>query len=227
MKYVLLLFISLCSSNFCALFGQNTAIPDSFEEVEKVIPSIKLEVRYYGNHNFIGKRIDGYLKPKVFLTKEALVQLKKVQEDLKEFDLGMKIYDAYRPQRAVDHFVTWANDEKDTLMKQEFYPNVQKKNLFKLDYIASKSGHSRGSTVDLTLISLRTGEQLDMGSPYDFFGKISWPFHKSISKEQKAHRMLLRTLMISNGFKPYVCEWWHFTLEKEPFPNTYFDFEIK
>ncbi len=227
MKYYLLLFVSFFSINFYALIAQNISVPNSFDEVINVIPTVKFEVRYYGSHNFIGRRIDGYQKPKVFLTKKALVQLKKVQEELRDFGLGIKIFDAYRPQQAVNHFVRWAKNEKDTLMKTEFYPNVKKKDLFRLDYIASKSGHSRGSTIDLTLISLETGEELDMGSAYDFFGKISWPFYKNISKEQKAHRMLLQTLMLSNGFKPYVCEWWHFTLKNEPFPDTYFDFEIK
>ena len=227
MKYYLLLFVSFFSINFYALIAQNISVPNSFDEVINVIPTVKFEVRYYGSHNFIGRRIDGYQKPKVFLTKKALVQLKKVQEELRDFGLGIKIFDAYRPQQAVNHFVRWAKNEKDTLMKTEFYPNVKKKDLFRLDYIASKSGHSRGSTIDLTLILLETGEELDMGSVYDFFGKISWPFYKNISKEQKAHRMLLQTLMLSNGFKPYVCEWWHFTLKNEPFPDTYFDFEIK
>jgi len=208
-------------------FGQRNALPVTFSEVQEVIPSAVLDLRYYGSDNFIGRPIAGYVSSKAVLTTEALNQLKKVQEELKTFQLGIKIFDAYRPQRAVDDFVLWAKVPDDTLMKARFYPDVAKKDLFKLDYIASKSGHSRGSTLDLTLISLKTFEALDMGSPYDFFGQISWPFAKEITAKQRAHRMLLRTLMLKYGFQPYCCEWWHFTLKSEPFPATYFDFIVE
>ena len=145
------------------------------------------------------------------------------------FGLGLKIFDAYRPQRAVDHFVRWAKDIGEVRMKKEFYPNVDKGNLFKEDYIAEKSGHSRGSTVDLTVIGLdaKSGEaELDMGTAFDYFGPQSWPESPVVSAGQRAHRMLLQKLMEKHGFKPYPKEWWHFTLSREPYPDTYFDFPI-
>jgi D-alanyl-D-alanine dipeptidase len=141
--------------------------------------------------------------------------------------LGLKIFDAYRPQSAVDHFVRWSKNEKDTLMKAEFYPEIDKKDLFKLGYIAAKSGHSRGSTVDVTLVQLETGKELDMGSSYDFFGKASWPFDRSAIGIIRKNRLLLRGLMLKNDFKPYQSEWWHFTLKEEPYPTTYFNFPVE
>jgi D-alanyl-D-alanine dipeptidase len=201
--------------------------PKSFKEIKLEIPDILLEIRYFGNHNFIGKPIQGYHASKAILSEEAMKQLKNVQKVLREKGLGMKIYDAYRPQIAVDHFVSWAKEEYDTLMKAEFYPDVEKKDLFRLDYIAARSGHTRGSTIDLTLIDMKTQKELDMGSTYDFFGKISWPDDTSISEKQHENRMLLRDVMLAYGFKPYKCEWWHFTLIDEPYPNTYFNFPIE
>ena len=143
------------------------------------------------------------------------------------FKLSLKIFDAYRPQQSVDHFVRWAKMLNDTLMKQQYYPNVKKKDLFKLDYIAAKSGHTRGSTVDITIVDIRTGKELDMGSSYDFFGVPSHPFYPGITKEQRSNRFLLRNLMLEAGFKPYAKEWWHFTLKNEPFLDSYFNFPIK
>tara|TARA_B100000809_G_scaffold237763_1_gene257840 strand:- start:7603 stop:8301 length:699 start_codon:yes stop_codon:yes gene_type:complete len=207
--------------------AQENSMPEGFVEIQKEIPSVVLDIRYFGKNNFIGRPIDGYIKPIALLAKEAIKQLKNIQKQLKEDNLGLKIYDAYRPQRSVDHFVRWASDEKDTLMKTEFYPTVAKKDLFKLEYIAAKSGHSRGSTVDLTIVYLDSGIELDMGSPYDFFDKISWPFDRSITQKQESNRLLLRKVMVENNFKPYQCEWWHFTLKKEPYPNTYFDFFVE
>ena len=201
--------------------------PEAFEFIETEIGDVVLDIRYHGKHNFIGSRIDGYESDKPVITKQALKHLVVIQEELSREGLGLKIFDAYRPQRAVDHFVRWSLDVNDTLMKHEFYPNLTKDKLFEKEYIAYRSGHSRGSTVDLTLVSKSTGEELDMGSAYDFFGEISWPFTKEISEEQRANRMLLRRTMLSNGFKPYDQEWWHFTLEEEPFPDTYFDFVVE
>ena len=140
--------------------------------------------------------------------------------------LSLKIFDGYRPQKAVDHFVRWVQVLKDTLMKAQFYPKVKKNNLLKNGYIAERSGHSRGSTIDLTIINIKTGKALDMGSAYDFFGIQSHPLYQNISKKQKNNRMLLRNTMLNHGFTPYENEWWHFTLKKEPFPNTYFTFPI-
>ena len=201
--------------------------PDDFVYLLDLEPSIKIELRYFSNNNFIGKPIDGYHRSTIIVSKPTAIALQKVQNDLEKKGLGLKIFDAYRPQQAVNHFVRWAKVLNDTLMKQSYYPNVPKSELFKRGYIASKSGHSRGSTVDLTLIDLDTGNELNMGSPYDFFGVQSHPFYKKITDKQRKNRMLLRRVMLKNGFKPYENEWWHFTLRDEPFPNQYFDFPVK
>ncbi len=201
--------------------------PDDFVYLLDLEPSIKIELRYFSNNNFIGQPIDGYHRSTIIVSKPTAIALQKVQNDLEQKGLGLKIFDAYRPQQAVNHFVRWAKVLNDTLMKQSYYPDVPKSELFKRGYIASKSGHSRGSTVDLTLIDLDTGNELDMGSPYDFFGVQSHPFYKKITDKQRKNRMLLRRVMLKNGFKPYENEWWHFTLRDEPFPNQYFDFPVK
>ena len=201
--------------------------PDDFVYLLDLEPSIKIELRYFSNNNFIGQPIDGYHRSTIIVSKPTAIALQKVQNDLEQKGLGLKIFDAYRPQQAVNHFVRWAKVLNDTLMKQSYYPDVPKSELFKRGYIASKSGHSRGSTVDLMLIDLDTGNELDMGSPYDFFGVQSHPFYKKITDKQRKNRMLLRRVMLKNGFKPYENEWWHFTLRDEPFPNQYFDFPVK
>lgn len=201
--------------------------PDDFVYLLDLEPSIKIELRYFSNNNFIGQPIDGYHRSTIILSKPTALALQKVQSALEKKGLGLKIFDAYRPQRAVNHFVRWAKVLNDTVMKKSYYPDVPKSELFKRGYIASKSGHSRGSTVDVTLIDLNTGKELDMGSPYDFFGVQSHPFYKKITDEQRENRMLLRRVMLNNGFKPYENEWWHFTLRDEPFPNQYFDFPVK
>ncbi|MGK0412250.1 MAG: D-alanyl-D-alanine dipeptidase [Polaribacter sp.] len=222
MKKVVFLFVLMFSSLY---FSQE--LSDSFVYLSDIDDTIKSELRYLNNDNFIGKSINGYENNCVIITKEAAIHLKKVQAELLKKGLSLKVFDAYRPQQAVDHFVKWAKVMKDTLMKKEYYPNVDKSELFNLGYIASKSGHTRGSTIDLTIIHIKTNKELDMGSPYDFFGVQSHPFYPKISKEQKENRMLLRKLMLQNNFKPYENEWWHFTLIKEPFPKTYFNFPIK
>jgi len=201
--------------------------PEDFVYLLDLEPTIKIELRYFSNNNFIGQPIDGYHGSTIIVSKPTALALQKVQNDLEKKGLGLKIFDAYRPQQAVNHFVRWAKVLNDTLMKQSYYPDVPKSELFKRGYIASKSGHSRGSTVDLTLIDLDTGNELDMGSPYDFFGVQSHPFYKKITDKQRKNRMLLRRVMLKNGFKPYENEWWHFTLRDEPFPNQYFDFPVK
>ncbi len=205
-------------------------ISPGFVDAQEIIPDLILELRYASAHNFVGEPIDGYLSERLLMTREAALALANVQADLKEFGLGLKVFDAYRPQRSVDHFVRWANDPEDTRMKAEFYPEVDKANLFEEGYIAARSGHTRGSTMDVTLVTLNpSGEvmELDMGSPYDYFGPASWPSYRDISAPQRANRLLLRTLMIQHGFVPYEQEWWHFTLADEPFPDTYFDFPIQ
>jgi D-alanyl-D-alanine dipeptidase len=210
--------------------GPDGTLPKGFVYADETIPDLRLELRYAGSHNFVGKPVDGYLKRRCILTRAAADALKKVQEELRPFGLGVKVFDAYRPQKAVDHFVRWAHDLKDTRMKQEFYSDVDKKNLFRDGYIAAKSGHSRGSTVDLTIVSLAgedAGRELDMGSGFDFFGLSSWPDSPQIPTPSRAHRLLLRMVMEKHGFKPYPQEWWHFTLKKEPWPKTYFDFPVQ
>lgn len=202
-------------------------LPDGFVYLEDVVPSARLDMRYFTDNNFTGRPVDGYLKPRCIITREAGLALKQVQDDLVPFGLGMKVFDAYRPQRAVDNFVRWAADLGDTKTKAQYYPGVAKENLFKEGYIAAKSSHSRGSTVDLTIIEVSSGAELDMGSPFDFFGPISWPDSPLVAPEKRAHRLLLRALMVKYGFRPYAQEWWHFTLEREPYPDTYFDFPVE
>ena len=223
-KTVIFLFLLSTSST---LLSQNQNLPKGFVYLTNVDSSIKSELRYISNNNFIGKPIDGYINKTVIISKPTAFALKKIQEKLLEFNLSLKVFDAYRPQQAVDHFVRWAKVLNDTLMKQQYYPKVPKNQLFKLGYIAAKSGHTRGSTVDLTIIDLTTGKELNMGSPYDYFGIESHPKQNNLNKIQRANRLLLRNLMLSNGFKPYENEWWHFTLKNEPFPKTYFNFPIK
>ena len=201
-------------------------LPDGFVYVEDVIPSIKVELRYLSSNNFVGERIDGYNRDVAILSKEASNALKNVQDELSKYGLSVLIYDSYRPQQAVNHFIRWARDLNDTINKQRFYPDVAKKNLFKEEYIASRSGHSRGSTLDITLVDIHTCEPLDMGSPYDFFGEKSWVAHQDLTPKQRANRMLLQTIMSKHGFRNYAKEWWHFTLRGEPYPKTYFDFKV-
>ena len=198
-----------------------------FSYLSEVDGSIQQELRYFSSNNFIGKKIDGYKKNNVIISNAAANALKKVQAELKQMGLSLKVYDAYRPQQSVDHFVRWAKKLNDTLMKQSYYPTIRKSDLFQLGFIASKSGHTRGSSVDLSIVEIKTNKEIDMGSSYDFFGATSHSFHKKLSNRQEKNRMLLRNIMIKNGFKPYDKEWWHFTLVDEPFPNTYFNFDIE
>ena len=201
-------------------------LPKGFVYVNDIVPSIKVELRYYGEQNFLGTKVDSYNKEVAILTSQAALALKKVQTELMGYDLSIKIFDSYRPQSAVDHFVRWARNLNDTINKSQYYPNVKKQHLFQEGYIASQSGHSRGSTLDLTIVDLNTGKELDMGSPYDFFGIESWVDHKDLTAQQRANRMLLQQLMTKHGFRNYAKEWWHFTLKGEPFPDTYFDFPV-
>ncbi len=202
-------------------------LPKGFAYLGKEIKNIELELKYYGKDNFVGKPIEGYLSHKAILSKKAIIALARVQKELEVFGLGLKVFDAYRPQKAVDHFIYWAKDLKDRKMKSYFYPKVHKKNLFKEGYIAYRSGHSRGSTVDLTIIDLKSKIELDMGSRFDFFGEISSLEYSKITLEQRSNRMLLNLIMLKHGFKSYNKEWWHFTLKDEPFPKKYFNFNIE
>lgn len=202
-------------------------MPEDFVYAKDIMPSLRTDLRYYSSNNFVGEPIDGYIKPKCILTKEAATALKKVQDEFARLGFGLLVFDAYRPQRAVDHFIRWSKDSADTKMKEQFYPNINKKDLFEEGYISEKSGHSRGSTVDITIVSLRTGHILDLGGPYDYFDKKSWVDYKNITKNQRAIRLMLQRRMVKHGFKYYPKEWWHFTLAKEPYPDTYFDFPVK
>ncbi|WAC03307.1 M15 family metallopeptidase [Lacinutrix neustonica] len=200
---------------------------EGFVYVKDVIPTIQTELRYCGTNNFVGTPIDGYVNSVAILTLEAAAALKKAQTKLAKQNLSILIYDAYRPQAAVNHFVRWAKVERDTLMKGVFYPDVQKKNLFKEGYIASKSRHSSGSTLDITIANLETGIPLDMGSPYDFFGSASWIKNSNLNTTQRVNRQLLQKVMADHGFRNYAQEWWHFTLRGEPYRNQYFDFFVE
>ncbi len=198
-----------------------------FVLISEAVPDVILEIRYYSTYNFVGKRIDGYEEPLAFLTKEAAAALKQASDELVAKGYRLKIYDAYRPQMAVTNFKNWALDAEDTKMKEYFYPELEKDVLFPQGYIAEHSGHSRGSTVDLTLFDMKTEKELDMGGTFDYFGELSHPDYKEgLTEQQYANRMLLRETMLAHGFKPLPEEWWHFTLEKEPYPETYFTFPI-
>jgi len=184
-------------------------------------------MRYFGEHNFVGRRIDGYDAPVCLLTREAALALAQVQRELEPRGLGLKVFDCYRPARAVAHFIRWAQNVGDQSRKADFYPYVNKRSLFRDGYISARSGHSRGSTVDLTLIRLADGKEIDMGSPFDFFDRRSWRSDPSVPPDSIANRRLLAAVMQRRGFRGYDKEWWHFTLAREPFPDTYFDFPVR
>ena len=198
-----------------------------FVDLNEVINDLITDIRYYGDYNFVGERIDGYEEPLALLTKKAAEALKKVAAEAREKGYRLKIYDTYRPQKAVDHFVRWAEDLEDTRMKEHFYPEVDKSELFEKEYIYKRSGHSRGSTVDLTLFDVKKNEDLDMGGTFDYFGELSHPDYRGISQIQYENRMILRELMLKHGFLPLESEWWHFTLKDEPYPDTYFTFPVR
>ena len=212
-----------------------------FVSISEAVPDAILEIRYYSTYNFVGERIDGYQAPTALLTREAAEQLRAVSDDVKRMGYRLKIFDAYRPQCAVDHFVRWASDVSDTSMRGCFYPDVDKSLLFEQGYIAAKSGHTRGSTVDLTLFDMATGKEVDMGGTFDWFGIESHPDFcgnpetgeylpvdspRALTARQFANRMTLRLAMLRHGFKPLDSEWWHFTLWDEPFPDTFFTFPV-
>lgn len=202
-------------------------LPDGFVRLNDALPSALYEIRYYSGNNFVGERITGYEAPAAIISEPAAAALKHVLAELKPFGLTIKIFDAYRPQRAVDHFVRWAEDLNDTKTKANYYPDVQKQHLFRDGYIAAKSGHSRGSTVDLTIVDTASGKALNMGTDFDYFGLESWPDNDTMDEQVRANRALLQKVMQKNGFKHYEAEWWHFTLKNEPYPETYFDFPVQ
>ena len=241
----------ICVTTSCSGSDDNASVSPTddtsrFVTLSEAIPDAILEIRYYGTYNFVGARIDGYEQPVALLTKEAAKALKAVSDDVVSQGYRLKIYDAYRPQKAVDHFMRWAADISDTKMKPYFYADLDKSVLFEREYICEKSGHTRGSTVDLTLFDMTSEKELDMGGTFDWFGPESHPDFcgnpetgeytgdnsaspagRSITPEQFAHRMILRRAMLAHGFKPFPTEWWHFTLADEPFPDTYFTFPVR
>lgn len=203
-----------------------TKDPAGFVLLSDFVPQIIQEIRYYSTYNFIGDRIDGYEEPVAITTKETARALKAVSNEMTVQGYRLKIFDAYRPAAAVRHFLMWALDDLDLRMKPYFYPDLEKKSLFANGYIAEHSGHSRGSALDLTLLDMRSGKELDMGSPFDLFSEASHPDYKGITEDQYTNRLLLRKVMMRNGFQPYETEWWHFSLKDEPYPDTYFDFPV-
>lgn len=231
---VALFFTTACSNNDSK--EQSPEMDSSqFVLISDVVPDAILEIRYFSTYNFIGERIPGYEEPIAILTRQAADSLKAVSDDLMKQGYRLKIFDAYRPQRAVDFFMAWAKDTTDTRMKEYFYPELEKSVLVPREYVAEKSGHTRGSTVDLTLFDMKLEKEVDMGCTYDYFGVASHPdvqpgqeigAYKPITQEQYDNRMILQKAMVSHGFKIYDCEWWHFTLKDEPFPDTYFNFPI-
>ncbi|MCF0159200.1 MAG: M15 family metallopeptidase [Bacteroidaceae bacterium] len=240
-KSILSAIALLAIMAFSACENQNGNTPKPEEDasgfclVTDSVPDVILEIRYFSTFNFIGKRIDGYEQPIAIITKEAASALKKVNDEAKKMGYCLKVFDAYRPQCAVDMFMRWAGDLNDTLMKEHFYPELSKDRIVPEEYVMEKSGHTRGSTIDLTLFDLTTQRDVDMGGPFDYFGELSHPDYpvggkpgmRTITEEQYQMRQLLRKLMTDNGFKPLESEWWHFTLKDEPYPNTYFTFPLK
>ena len=198
-----------------------------FVSLGEAVPDILLDIRYYVTFNFIGERIDGYEEPAALLTREAAQALKAVSDEAMSLGYRLKVFDAYRPQKAVDHFTRWAEDRSDVRMKQYFYPGLDKKDIIPQGYIAEHSGHSRGSTVDLTLFDMASQQDLDMGGTFDFLDERSHPDYAGISEIQHANRMLLQEMMMRQGFLPLATEWWHFTLDHEPWPDTYFTFPVR
>ena len=217
--------VSACAAKHAA--SGRHSLPDGFVYLDEAIPDFAIDLRYATGNNLVGERIDGYRHAHAILSAPAAAALAKVQAALRPSGLGLKVFDAYRPQRAVDHFVRWGQDLDDRRTKAVYYPDVAKEDLFKEGYIASQSSHSRGSTVDVTIVH-RDGDgavrELDMGSRFDFFGPVSWPDSREVTPQQRANRALLQSLMTAHGFVPYAQEWWHFTLSGEPYPETYFDF---
>lgn len=200
--------------------------PSGFVALADRVPDIVQEIRYYSTYNFIGERIDGYEEPCALMTAEAARALKSVSNELFVQGYRLKVFDAYRPACAVRQFVLWGIEDRDIRMKEYFYPSLEKQELFEGGYIAKMSSHSRGSAVDLTLLDMKTGKEVDMGSPFDLFSGISHPDCRDVTDEQFNNRMILQRAMVRHGFEPLSCEWWHFRLKEEPYPDTYFEFPV-
>jgi len=196
-----------------------------FAEISTAVNDAAFDIRYYSPNNFTGNKIDGYKAPRAYLTKEALAALKIAAEDLRNQGYRLLIWDSYRPQKAVDNFVRWINDPDDAGDKS-FYPAIEKSDLLSGNYVMAKSGHTRGSTVDLTIIK-KDGSFVDMGGTFDLFSEISHPDYSELTDEQKNNRKILHDAMVNAGFNGIDSEWWHFTLKDEPYKDTYFDFDVE
>ena len=201
-------------------------IKENFALIDEEIPNVILDIRYYSDYNFVGKRIDGYEDNCAIMSKEAINALKKVSDELLDYGYKLKIYDAYRPQIAVNHFINWCKNIKDIKMKKYFYPNIDKKDIISRKFISNHSSHSSGSTIDLTLYDIKSDKDVDMGSDFDLFDDISYSHNNKITKYQQKNRDLLINTMTKYGFINYDREWWHFTLKNEPFKNIYFNFNV-
>ncbi len=230
-KHIVVGFVTICLLFFNFLYKGHaeTSSTDSsgFVVLTDVVPDIIEEIRYYTYYNFIGDKVRGYEEPVALVTRETAQALKEVCKELAPLGLTLKVYDAYRPQMAVDHFVEWAHNINDTRMQSYFYPEENKANLFSHGYIASRSGHSRGSTIDITLYDVKNDSDVDMGGTFDYFGYRSHPDYPYLTKQQMNNRNLLRSVMLRHGFRGIDTEWWHFTLNNEPFPYRYFNFVVK
>lgn len=218
------IFVIIFLIFYSAFFDNN--LEDGFVYLNDTDDSIIVDLKYYSTENFTGQFVEGYLSNNAILTKESALALSNAQDDFNKLGYSLILYDAYRPQRSVDFFVQWSKNPYDTINKRIYYPDTKKSELFELGYIASKSGHSRGSTVDVSLIEISTNKVLDMGTIFDYFGIESHTFFNDISEKQKSNRLILYEIMSNNGFKNYSKEWWHFTLKNEPYQK-YFDFLVK
>ena len=230
LRRLLVSFITFCSlyfSSLCVCHAISPTDSSGFVVLTDIVPEAIMEIRYYTLYNFIGDKVRGYEEPVALVTKETAYALKEVQKEIAPLGYTIKVFDAYRPQMAVDHFVEWARNLNDVRMKNYFYPEENKANLLAHGYIASRSGHSRGSTVDLTLYDLRNQCDVDMGGTFDYFGYRSHPDYPNITEQQKNNRQLLRSVMLKHGFRGIDTEWWHYTLNNEPYPNQYFNFTVK
>ena len=224
--FTIVFLLNVGSFSTC-LAGISATDSTGFVVLTDIVPDAIMEVSYYTLYNFIGDRVRGYEEPVALVTRETAYALREVNNELMPLGYTIKVFDAYRPQMAVDHFVEWAKDLNDVRMQSYFYPEEKKANLFVHGYIASRSGHSRGSTVDLTLYDLRNQCDVDMGGTFDYFGYRSHPDYPNLTEQQKQNRQLLRSVMLKHGFRGIDTEWWHYTLNNEPYPNQYFNFAVK
>jgi D-alanyl-D-alanine dipeptidase len=201
-------------------------LPEGFVFVDEVVPDIRWDAKYATWDNFTGRPVEGYLANRIVGSHALCDALRRVSKEAATQDLGLLLWDGYRPQRAVDCFLKWSRQPEDGRTKPRHYPNIDRPDMFVQGYVASRSGHSRGSTVDLTLYSLVSGELVPMGGDHDLMDPISHHGAPGVPQDQAVHRQVLRELMEAGGFNSYECEWWHYSLAHEPYPDTYFDFPI-